>query len=95
VRKAAPLRIVAAVVSLLVTPAIAHAERYALIVTGAAGGDAYEQKYTGWRTRRGVRFTHIEPSWKPGGKAAAPRSCLKMKRQPWRQVPASRTVFPC
>jgi hypothetical protein len=44
------LRIAAAVVSLLVTPAIAHAERYALIVTGAAGGDVYDQKYSAWRT---------------------------------------------
>ena len=49
-RRLGRLRIVAAVVSLLVTPAIARAERYALIVTGAAGGDAYEQKYDGWRT---------------------------------------------
>ena len=44
------LRIAAAVVSLLLTPALAHAERYALVVTGAAGGDAYDQKYSGWRT---------------------------------------------
>jgi hypothetical protein len=35
---------------LLLIPTTARAERYALIVTGAAGGDAYEQKYTGWRT---------------------------------------------
>ena len=35
----------------LVSPSIAHAgDRYALIVTGASGGDAYEQKYAKWRT---------------------------------------------
>jgi hypothetical protein len=45
------MRIAAAVVfATLLFPSIARAERYALIVTGAAGGDAYEQKYAGWRT---------------------------------------------
>jgi hypothetical protein len=35
----------------LVSPSAAHAgERYALIVTGASGGDAYAQKYAKWRT---------------------------------------------
>jgi hypothetical protein len=57
VRKATPLRIdcglriaIAALLSLLLFPSIARAERYALIVTGAAGGDAYDQKYSTWRT---------------------------------------------
>jgi hypothetical protein len=37
-------------VALLVFASSAHAgERYALIVTGAAGGEAYEQKYLKWR----------------------------------------------
>jgi hypothetical protein len=32
-------------------PSIAHAgERYAMIVTGASGADAYEQRYVAWRT---------------------------------------------
>jgi hypothetical protein len=44
------VRIAVAILSLLLFPSIARAERYALIVTGAAGGDAYEQKYSGWRT---------------------------------------------
>ena len=35
---------------LLVTPSAARAgERYALLVTGASGGDAYAQKYAKWR----------------------------------------------
>jgi hypothetical protein len=35
----------------LVSPSSAHAgERYALIVTGASGGDVYAQKYEKWRT---------------------------------------------
>jgi len=35
----------------LVSPSIAHAgERYALVITGASGGDAYAQKYAKWRT---------------------------------------------
>ena len=45
------MRIAAAVVfAMLLFPSIARAERYALIVTGAAGGDVYDQKYSGWRT---------------------------------------------
>ena len=46
----AGLRTIAAIVMLLASAAPARAERYALIVTGAAGGDAYDQKYSGWRT---------------------------------------------
>jgi hypothetical protein len=35
---------------LFVTPAVALAgERYALVITGASGGDAYAQKYAKWR----------------------------------------------
>ena len=35
----------------LVFPSVAHAgERYALVVTGASGGDGYAQKYAKWRT---------------------------------------------
>ena len=43
----------AAVVLVLTLAPAAHAaggERYALIVTGASGGDVYAQKYTKWRT---------------------------------------------
>jgi hypothetical protein len=37
--------------SVLASASVASAgERYALIVTGASGGDAYEQKYAKWRT---------------------------------------------
>jgi len=43
------LAALASLVLLLVAPSSASAERYALIVTGAAGGDAYDQKYSGWR----------------------------------------------
>jgi hypothetical protein len=31
-------------------PRASAAERYAIIITGASGGDAYEQKYVKWRT---------------------------------------------
>ena len=35
----------------LISPSIASAgERYALVITGASGGDAYAQKYARWRT---------------------------------------------
>lgn len=40
----------AVVLSTLLLPSIASAERYALVVTGAAGGDAYDVKYSAWRT---------------------------------------------
>jgi len=36
--------------ALFVASSAAAGERYALIVTGASGGEAYEQKYTKWRT---------------------------------------------
>jgi hypothetical protein len=36
--------------SLLMPSRAFAADRYALIVSGAAGGDAYAQKYTAWRT---------------------------------------------
>jgi hypothetical protein len=58
----------AAAAALLVTLAIASnaaaGERYALVVTGASGGDVYAQKYAKWRasfveTLRG-KF-HYEP----------------------------------
>jgi hypothetical protein len=46
----APLRWCVAF-ALLLLPAIAQAgERYALIVSGAAGGDQYAERYTAWRT---------------------------------------------
>ena len=42
-------RLCLAVLALLcVTPAFAG-ERYALIITGASGGEAYQQKYDRWR----------------------------------------------
>jgi len=45
-----PVRLLGTLVALLVLASPAHAgERYALIVTGAAGGEAYEQKYLKWR----------------------------------------------
>jgi len=44
------LRTIVAILMLLAFAAPARAERYALIVTGAAGGDVYDQKYAGWRT---------------------------------------------
>ena len=45
-----PLRQLLTLVALLMFASSAHAgERYALIVTGAAGGEAYEQKYLKWR----------------------------------------------
>jgi hypothetical protein len=44
------LRTIVTILMLLVFAAPARAERYALIVTGAAGGDVYDQKYSGWRT---------------------------------------------
>jgi hypothetical protein len=54
---ASPLRIaecgvrtIVAIVMLLACAAPARAERYALIITGAAGGDVYDQKYSAWRT---------------------------------------------
>jgi hypothetical protein len=40
----------AVVLSVVLFPAAARAERYALIVTGAAGGDAYDVKYSAWRS---------------------------------------------
>jgi hypothetical protein len=43
------LAAVAAALLLIGTPSALAGERYALIVTGAAGGDAYDQKYSGWR----------------------------------------------
>src|SRR6185503_14502060 len=48
--KAAVLRGIVLAAAVLAVAAPARAERYALIVTGAAGGDAYDQKYAGWRT---------------------------------------------
>ena len=46
-----PVRLLGALVALLVFASAAHAgERYALIVTGAAGGDQYAAKYAQWRT---------------------------------------------
>ena len=39
------------------------AERYALIVTGASGGEAYEQKYATWRTSGGISRWPEGPSW--------------------------------
>jgi hypothetical protein len=44
------LRVIVLAAALLAFAAPARAERFALIVTGAAGGDAYDQKYAGWRT---------------------------------------------
>jgi hypothetical protein len=43
------LAAVAGALLLIGTPSALAGERYALIVTGAAGGDAYDQKYSGWR----------------------------------------------
>jgi hypothetical protein len=37
-----------AVMAILCTPAVARAERYALIVAGASGGDDYAQQYQQW-----------------------------------------------
>ncbi len=42
------LLLIAGLFLVTAAPAVA-AERYALIVTGASGGDAYEQKYVKWR----------------------------------------------
>jgi hypothetical protein len=47
-------RVVAIVVFSLIAARAAAGERYALIVTGASGGQAYEQKYTKWRTALGA-----------------------------------------
>jgi hypothetical protein len=45
------IRILTTFVALLVAPSAASAgERYAMIVTGASGADAYDQKYLAWRT---------------------------------------------
>jgi hypothetical protein len=42
---------VAALAFVVLTPSLARAgERYALVITGANGGDVYAQKYTKWRT---------------------------------------------
>jgi hypothetical protein len=42
---------VAALAFVVLTPSLAPAgERYALVITGANGGDVYAQKYTKWRT---------------------------------------------
>ena len=46
-----PGRIIMAMLALIASASTVHAgERYALIVTGASGADAYEQKYQTWRT---------------------------------------------
>ena len=35
---------------LLMSSRVFAGDRYALIISGAAGGDQYAQKYTAWRT---------------------------------------------
>jgi hypothetical protein len=46
-----PMPLLVMLVALLVFASSAHAgDRYALIVTGASGGDAYAEKYLKWRT---------------------------------------------
>jgi hypothetical protein len=49
---------VAAVLVILCTPALASAERYALIVAGASGGDQYAQQYQEWT--RSLRATLVD-----------------------------------
>jgi hypothetical protein len=49
----AALHISLLVAALLVSRAASAGDRYALVITGASGGDAYAQKYTAWR----VAFT--------------------------------------
>jgi hypothetical protein len=44
------MRITALVVLLVSASTASAGERYAMIVTGASGADAYEQKYQAWRT---------------------------------------------
>jgi hypothetical protein len=41
---------VACIVFVAAAPAAIAGERYAVVVTGASGGDAYAQKYAAWRT---------------------------------------------
>jgi hypothetical protein len=44
------MRIIAVLVLLVSASTAAAGERYAMIVTGASGADAYDQKYQAWRT---------------------------------------------
>ena len=46
----APLRVLVVIGVMLAASNVVAADRYALIVSGAAGGDQYAEKYTAWRT---------------------------------------------
>ena len=46
----APLHVFVVLAVILSASNVYAADRYALIVSGAAGGDGYAQKYTAWRT---------------------------------------------
>ena len=55
------MRIALAVAVVLACATSASAgDNYALIVTGASGGDAYAQKYEKWR----MSFTESQPHWR-------------------------------